>query len=542
MSRLINGKVRFSQCPQPIIETTDKFYLLGHGYTKYSLSPIKNDFCSFVGSEVMFRKEKMNEPIMSSVVSMKDSSRGGSIDQIAFDNMIISDLDNPDIEYYLRNSSSNSKSSIMKRDLKTNVYETSPNFDVHHGRSTIIGQSKDYIFTTHTGNFHIARIQKSDLKLEWVNCNINTRIDDNLSFYEKVLVDDDIRFIIGTQGVVDEQYRPVFIIYNKVSDSVIVKSVKLEDTKNGKIACVRGKTVMSRCSNMIFDKDICYSYFIITREKEGKYTPSLIKLMYDTKFDEIKYSEYSSSNGFDLSKFGDKIFSDKTICHLNVINKDGVDILSVINTVTSEIPIDIQGIPINSSLIVFNINKINPNITCTDFKDIAALTSGYHIFKLSENTFTLVGQQAVAFLDFNNKDLTFNVSNITPLIDSEFICVDLDKNLWNVALDRSVYLVEGAKTRIDIYCKFKDKSYTYTNSEINTTILVGIKDMTTGSFKEADVTITLSKNCEFRESCSNVMNVRTSSEKELEIPVIIKAAGNITANINLNFDVEKEEI
>ena len=168
MSRLINGKVRFNKCPQPIVETTDKFYFLGHGYTKYSLSPIKNDFCNFVGDEVMFKKENINEPILKSVVSMRDSARGNSLDKIAFDSMIISDSENQDVEYYLRNSSSNYKSAIMKRNLKTNVYETSSSFDVTHGRSTIIGQSKDYVFATYTKDFHIARIQKSNLKLEWV--------------------------------------------------------------------------------------------------------------------------------------------------------------------------------------------------------------------------------------------------------------------------------------------------------------------------------------------------------------------------------------
>lgn len=551
MGKLINGKVRFSTKPQPFLEMSDKFYFQGQGYTKYSLSPIKNDFSLLSCSSTMFVGND-NFPIAKSIVNMKCYNTNNDVtgaNVLGSDDMITVDTVDPTIEYLLRNPLGGDNFVVAKYDRVSCSYMFSNPISVSSRRASIVGQTDKFLYvsTMASNTLCIYCIVKDTMAVSLIPGGQMSNYVNGYHFSERKLYEDEESIIIGcvTTGVTTasiDNLVPSLIVINKRINTLSCKRVVPKSNELGTLYMHPGSQSnrVSTSSNIVKKKnDVFYSYFIgIRKDTNDNRHSVLIRLEYDRFKDSVSYEEYIG--GFDISNLNYKNVANRSHCMLEVSSDGDVDTLTIFDgfkNINMKVSHPINNL--TTGITTFKIDTFKHKVTKVHYEDIVDSDYTYHLMKMSSDTVALITPSSVVYCTKDKIDGIYRPMNSEPLDDPRFVMKDADQNIWSLSMDGSVYKLNGPKRRIDMYCKFEKGSYEYKDREINTNVIVGIKDYITGKMVKGNVILKLSDNCVFRDNDTNTIKVTTSDVIELKLPVIIKASGALTTQIDVNFDTEE---
>lgn len=548
MGKLINGKVRFNAKPQPFMEMSDKFYFLGQGYTKYSLSPIKNDFSRMSCDSSVFANNA-NLPIASSIVNMNYYTQ--SIDTrisnvLCCDEMIITDSSDPNIEYILTNPLEG-VTKVVRYNRKDYSYTVSSGQTCTIRKASIIGQSDRFVYfvVLYNGYTRICSLNKDTLVTDVVFVCTNQSTSNYYHNFRKVYEDNDV-IIIGEVSTAStstgvNNMAPTLIILNKNTNSVTAHFATNFKNDNGNINMNSGGTnQLSGCSNVSRKGDSIVGYFLGVRALDEIAHSTLIKFEYNIKTLSLSKDEFTKKDGFDIGNLNFRFIPNRSHCHLELSSNGDIDTINIFDCFTDiKIRESYPLSKIKSGITTFNVNTFSRKVEKIGYSDISENDFIYHIMKMSENTLAAITSNSVVYCTKDNIDGIYRPMNIEPLESPSFVMKDADQNIWCLSMDGSVYKLNGPKRRIDMYCKFEKGSYEYKDREINTNVIVGIKDYITGKMVKGNVILKLSDNCVFRDNDTNTIKVTTSDVIELKLPVTIKASGALTTQIDVNFDTEE---
>lgn len=492
-SESINGAI------PKIIELPYDLILNGHVYDKKNLFAKTFNFLPFNDVVTSYLDPIMNEVCFTKPGIYSANSKSS--------NCIVVDNSNPDICYVI-NSFNSINNYLFKIDMSDEKYQLQ--------NTKLVTNS--YYANLSTG----ASIIDQDNKNIYVLCNLSSY---NHSSYliNTIFTIDKNNLSVTTTNLSSRgrlkilKCTDLFIYYFSILDQVYISRFNKQSKTNELIKTfplnVGAAEIKIPLSFVKEENDEIIFYQIVDKLENGNHIPKIWKYNLNLYNNHI-YKEEMNLNCSQNDKFTfDNILSKPLCFNMECIYK----------TINEEeyislIPFAFEKLDVPDELnYIFTFKKVDQN-NFNLFKKQKLNASYKTLLFLNSNMFILGNSNLLTAYKFDVTNFDFNItSKYQNNID--FICKDLNNNIW---IQNSDFSIESFSLTLpnEIYCEFEQDEYYYEGSDINTNIVLYAKSFT-GEYIQSNLKLKLLGDCKFAINNTKEINISTSKDSKVYVPVII---------------------